>query len=73
MALSAQPTTNREEQVEDDGEEQSPIGNHQLGRIANPALVGPRSHEHLVEDVGGHRLIMIAHRRAAVRTPDPTS
>ena len=67
-ALSAQPTMKREIQVED--RRQIQLGaapNHELGRVADPALIRPRRRELPREHIGGDRLIVLAHGRGRNR------
>ena len=62
-ALTAQPTANREEQVEDDGEiELAARADDKLGRVPDPALIRCGGIELPVEEIRGHRLVVIAHR-----------
>ena len=37
-------------------------GDDELARVADPALIGPLGRELPVEDIGGDRLIVLAHR-----------
>ncbi len=59
-------------EVEDRREIELPTAaDHELGGIADPALVGGGGDELLREQVRGNRLIMIAHRRALEAFADP--
>jgi hypothetical protein len=52
------------EQVQDDGEEQLAVAGDQLGGVAHPPLVRAFRRELAVEEVGGYRLVVVAHRGA---------
>src|SRR5205823_5938569 len=54
------------EQVEDHRQVELAAAGEDLGDVAHPALVGPLRLEAPVEDIGRHRLVVIAHRRAPV-------
>ena len=46
-------------------------GDDELGRIPDSALIRRRRLEPPVEQIGGHRLIVVAHRRVLVPLADP--
>ena len=64
-ALTAQPTMNRENRSRIAARYSLPLlADDELGRVADPPLIRPLGGELAVEQIGGDRLIVIAHRRA---------
>jgi hypothetical protein len=61
-ALTAQPTTNRENKSRMAARYSLPLANHKLGRVADPPPIRRVRRELLIEQIRRDRLIVIAHR-----------
>jgi hypothetical protein len=60
------------EEVEDGREiELAAAADHKLRRVADPSLIRSRRLEPTIQEIGGHRLIVIAHRGALEPRPSP--